>query len=134
MRQERDDKQLRTSDMVEAGARREGRAEDVMETQGGRTTGDEELLPLLGESEAQELKSSWNDIQVRFVDDPRTAVEEADALVADVMQRVARVFANEREKMENRIATEKMSTEDLRVALQRYRSFFNRLLSLAPTR
>lgn len=134
MRQERDDKQLRTSDVVEAGARREGRAEDVMETQGGRTTGDEELLPLLGESEAQELKSSWNDIQVRFVDDPRTAVEEADALVADVMQRVARVFANEREKMENRIATEKMSTEDLRVALQRYRSFFNRLLSLAPTR
>jgi hypothetical protein len=90
----------------------------------------EVLLPLFDERIEQELRSRWNDIQARFVDNPRTAVEEADNLVAEVMERISRVYADEREKLENRTAGEDISTEDLRVALQRYRSFFNRLLAL----
>lgn len=91
---------------------------------------EEILVSLLDDSVEQELRSRWNDIQARFVDNPRTAVEEADKLVADVMNRITRVFSDEREKLENRTVGEDISTEDLRVAIQRYRSFFNRLLSL----
>jgi hypothetical protein len=64
------------------------------------------------------------------VDEPRKAVEEADKLVASVMKRLAEGFANERSKLEKQWDRgDNVSTEDLRVALQRYRSFFDRLLS-----
>jgi hypothetical protein len=67
---------------------------------------------------------------VTFVDDPRDAVENADALVAELMQRLADGFARERERLEGQWSRgEDVSTEDLRVVLQRYRSFFRRLLS-----
>ena len=67
---------------------------------------------------------------MRFVDEPRGAVEDADALVANVMQRLAEGFAQERERLEAQWGRgEDISTEDLRVALQRYRAFFQRLLS-----
>jgi hypothetical protein len=65
------------------------------------------------------------------VDNPQTSVEAADSLVAQVMKRLAEVFSGEREKLESQWRQgEEVSTEDLRVALQRYRSFFNRLLPL----
>jgi hypothetical protein len=86
--------------------------------------------PLLPESEGAELQSRWEAIQVRFVDDPRNAVEEADALVASTMQQLADGFASAREDLEGQWSRgEDISTEDLRVALQRYRSFFRRLLA-----
>ena len=86
--------------------------------------------PLLGEDEGAELGSRWESIQGTFVDDPRRAVEEADGLVAQVMQQLAESFARERETLEGQWTRgEDVSTEDLRVALQRYRSFFQRLLS-----
>jgi hypothetical protein len=84
--------------------------------------------PLLEGSE--EFQARWEEIQVRFVDEPRGAVEDADALVATVMQRLAEGFASEREQLEAQWGRgEDISTEDLRVALQRYRSFFRRLLA-----
>jgi hypothetical protein len=86
--------------------------------------------PLLEADEGAELGSRWEAIQVTFVDDPRRAVEEADELVAHVMQQLAEGFARERETLEGQWTRgEDVSTEDLRVALQRYRSFFQRLLS-----
>ena len=88
----------------------------------------DEAAPLLAGSE--ELQARWEQIQVRFVDEPRGAVEDADALVAAVMKRLAEGFAQERERLEAQWGRgEDISTEDLRVALQRYRSFFQRLLS-----
>ena len=91
---------------------------------------DRDDAPLLREDEGAELSSRWESIQVTFVDDPRRAVEEADALVARVMQQLADGFARERENLEGQWTRgEDVSTEDLRVALQRYRSFFQRLLS-----
>src|SRR3954451_3359018 len=84
--------------------------------------------PLLADAEG--FQGRWEEIQVRFVDEPRGAVEDADALVATVMQRLAEGFAQERERLEAQWGRgEDISTEDLRVALQRYRSFFRRLLS-----
>jgi len=84
--------------------------------------------PLLPDSD--DFQTRWEAIQVRFVDEPRGAVEDADALVANVMQRLAEGFAQERERLEGQWGRgEDISTEDLRVALQRYRSFCQRLLA-----
>ena len=96
---------------------------------GDRDTADrDDAGPLLDGSE--EFQRRWEEIQVRFVDEPRGAVEDADALVATVMQRLAEGFASERERLEAQWGRgEDISTEDLRVALQRYRSFFRRLLA-----
>ena len=91
---------------------------------------DGDRAQLLADDESAELDRRWEAIQVTFVDDPRRAVEDADGLVAHVMQQLADGFARERETLEGQWSRgEDVSTEDLRVALQRYRSFFQRLLS-----
>jgi hypothetical protein len=90
-----------------------------------------ERRPLLEEEATVEVRSRWEKIQGGFVDEPRRAVEEADTLVAELMQKLADSFAKEREGLEGQWDRgDKVSTEDLRIALQRYRSFFDRLLSV----
>ena len=82
-------------------------------------------------SEAQGFQGRWGEIQASFVDEPRRSVEQADGLVAEVMQRLAQVFADERGRLEKQWDRgEDTDTEALRLALRRYRSFFERLLSL----
>jgi hypothetical protein len=86
--------------------------------------------PLFSESDIGDLRGRWSNVQAGFVDEPRRAVEEADKLVAAVMKRLAEGFANERSTLEKQWDRgDNVSTEDLRVALQRYRSFFDRLLN-----
>ena len=86
-----------------------------------------ELLP---RDENADFQRRWEQIQTGFVDEPRQTVEQADELVAQVMQRLAEGFAAERERLEQQWGRgEDVSTEDLRIALQRYRGFFQRLLS-----
>jgi hypothetical protein len=95
---------------------------------GGAATDTTDTAPLLADGE--DFRTRWEEIQVRFVDEPRGAVEDADALVATVMQRLAESFAQERDRLEAQWGRgEDISTEDLRVTLQRYRSFFQRLLA-----
>jgi len=90
-----------------------------------------ESIPLFSESEMGEFRSQWIKIQTSFVDEPRDTVKDADTLVAAVMQRLAEGFANERSGLEKQWDRGgNVSTEDLRVALRRYRSFFDRLLKL----
>ena len=87
--------------------------------------------PCFAGNEANELRARWDSIQVGFVDEPRKAVQEADALVSDTIKRLSEVFANERQNLEHQWGrNENVSTEDLRVALRRYRSFFSRLLAI----
>jgi hypothetical protein len=87
--------------------------------------------PLFTSEENQKLQSDWDRIQTAFVDDPRASVQRADGLVADVMQRLAQAFSEERKNLEVQWESGgDASTEDLRMALQRYRSFFSRLLSI----
>jgi hypothetical protein len=86
--------------------------------------------PLLDGGETSSFTERWREIQVSFVDEPRGSVAQADALVAELMQRLASTFAEERGRLEQQWeGGEDVSTEDLRVALTRYRSFFDRLLS-----
>jgi len=77
------------------------------------------------------FRTRWDDIQAGFVDEPRRAVEQANSLVTDAIQRIAQSFDNERGRLEAQWDRDgDVSTEDLRLALQRYRSFFSRLLSV----
>jgi len=85
---------------------------------------------LLSENDLSSFRERWDDVQAGFVDDPKTAVENADRLVDQTLRRLTETFAHERANLETTWSRgEEVSTEDLRVALQRYRSFFNRLLS-----
>jgi hypothetical protein len=86
--------------------------------------------PLFPDSEAADFRRRWMEVQTSFVDEPRRAVQQADELVAGVMKLLAETFAREREGLEHQWDRgENVTTEDLRIAMQRYRSFFDRLLS-----
>jgi len=87
--------------------------------------------PLFAPDAAENFRARWGDVQAGFVDEPRGAVQQADSLVAEVMKGLAETFANERTNLEGQWSRgDDVSTEDLRLALQRYRSFFDRLLSI----
>ncbi len=89
-----------------------------------------DAAPLLGTTETEKYRSAWSEIQGRFVDDPQDAVRSADTLVAEVMQALAGTFSERKQGLEGQWGRgEQVATEDLRVALQHYRSFFNRLLN-----
>ncbi|GGR18770.1 hypothetical protein GCM10010497_21040 [Streptomyces cinereoruber] len=99
--------------------------------------GDDEHVPdLLGKADGDAYRERWREIQGRFVDDPREAVHSADELVADVMKTLAEAFADHKHTLEGQWSEGRdADTEDLRVALREYRSFFNRLLTTsAPQR
>jgi hypothetical protein len=88
-------------------------------------------LPLFAPNDTQDFRNRWEKVQIGFVDEPSKAVQQADELVASAIKRLAEVFAGERQKLEAEWdKTDSVSTEDLRVALRRYRSFFDRLLSV----
>jgi hypothetical protein len=92
---------------------------------------DEGPGPLLAPEGAQELRTRWDQIQTGFVDEPRVSVKQADELVAQAMKRLAESFANERGKLEQQWDRgDNVSTEELRQALRKYRSFFERLLAV----
>jgi hypothetical protein len=91
---------------------------------------DDERAPLLPGDEAERFRRRWEDLQTGFVDQPRQTVEEANKLVGALMQQLTAGFSEERSSLESQWDSGgDVSTEDLRVALTRYRSFFNRLLS-----
>jgi hypothetical protein len=95
-----------------------------------RNDDEDDDIALLPPDEGAGYQYRWQELQTGFVDEPRRTVEQADELVAQVMQRLAESFASERERLEGQWGRgEDVSTEDLRVALQRYRAFFRRLLS-----
>ena len=86
--------------------------------------------PLLAAEDAEGFRARWTDIQTGFVDAPRRAVEQADALVAELMQHLAGTFADERGRLERHWGQgDDVPTDNLRDAFQRYRSFFERLLA-----
>jgi hypothetical protein len=86
--------------------------------------------PLLAARDAEGFRARWTDVQTAFVDSPRQSVEQADALVAEVMQHLAKTFADERSELERQWDRgDDIATDDLRTAFQRYRSFFERLLA-----
>jgi hypothetical protein len=113
--------------MESEGGRPRGNGRDPIDD-GSRENG--EWAPLFPPGELDQLRADWHGIQAGFVDEPRASVEAADHLVATAVQRLAQSFARERSTLEEQWAEGDVSTEDLRQALRRYRSFFDRLLSV----
>jgi len=102
------------------------RAETTQSTNGS----EERLEPLLGSDETEQFRGRWRTVQSNFVDEPQDSVQEADELVTQLMQQLTQTFQAERQSLESQFSQkDEVSTEELRVALQRYRSFFERLLS-----
>ena len=106
-------------------------APESMSDRSEHPTGDEGLRePVLPADRTAGYRGRWDDIQSRFVDDPRSSVEQADTLVLEVVQDLQTTFGSERSSLEAQWQSgEDVQTEDLRVAPRRYRSFFDRLLS-----
>jgi hypothetical protein len=87
-------------------------------------------VALLGSADEERFRQRWGDAQARFVDDPQEAVRSADGLVAELMQSLAQGFSEHKARLESQWQRGgDPDTEELRQALQRYRSFFDRLLS-----
>jgi hypothetical protein len=98
---------------------------------GGQALVDELNTPLFSDQESTEFFNKWDALQVSFIDEPRRAVEKADELVATATRRTAEVFAEERARLEQQWDRgDDVSTEDLRMAMKRYRSFFQRLMAV----
>jgi hypothetical protein len=113
-----------TADLANAGEPPRRDAENM-------TLAPDEPTSLLPDDEVGDLRRRWDEIQTGFVDEPRRSVEDADALVATTMKRLAEMFASERAELERQWDQgDDVSTEDLRLVLQRYRSFFGRLLTV----
>ena len=132
-----EDQKLTTADFVAAAERpappaqrqqREDRDTRTEPDGGPMRTQDERLAPLFLPQLAHDFRAQWDEVQIGFVDDPTRAVRRADELVAQVMKNLAQTFAEERASVESQM--DQADTEHLRVALRRYRSFFQRLLSL----
>jgi hypothetical protein len=87
--------------------------------------------PLFPPEMAERYRSRWAAVQSGFVDDPRGAARQGDELVAEMLKNLAESFAREREQLDRQLNDSgEATTETLRVGLRRYRSFFDRLLSL----
>ncbi|MFD5250849.1 hypothetical protein ACFWIW_40290 [Amycolatopsis sp. NPDC058340] len=102
--------------------------EDLVATDSQRA-GEDDAQTLFENVDVERFRESWQGIQTAFVDDPRRAVKEADELVAVVIQNLATTFADHKKELESAWSQGEPATEDLRIALRRYRSFFNQLLS-----
>jgi len=99
----------------------------------GATPGDDtadERAPLVSRDRADQYASRWNEVKGMFVDEPRQAVQQADALVGDLLDDLEQLFRAQRQEIEQGLDNDDTSTEDLRMALRRYRSFFDRLLAV----
>jgi hypothetical protein len=135
MNTELKEKDLTTSELATAAgtptAQREVDEPAAEKPKAEAITENEQLASLFSPDAAKEFRARWDAIQSSFVDDPKRAVRQGDELVAQVMESLTETFSNERSKLEGQLdQSDKASTENLRVALRRYRSFFERLLAL----
>jgi hypothetical protein len=92
--------------------------------------GDEERAALVTRDRAESYSARWDSVKGEFVDEPRRAVADADALVGELLDELQELFKQQRTQIEQGLDADETSTEDLRLALRRYRSFFDRLLSI----
>jgi hypothetical protein len=129
------DQNLSTADLASASAQPEttntpaDTSADARPDAGRRGTGDgDEAPPLIDEEKVTGFRDRWQNVQTGFVDDPQQAVREADELVAAVISALATTFAEHKSELEGQWQQGEPATEELRIALRRYRSFFDQLL------
>ena len=106
-------------------------AGELERNQTGRSQEEDGMGPLLPPDFVQECRTRWDQVQASFVDEPRVAVKQADELVAQAIKRLAENFATARNQLEEQWDRgDDVSTEELRLALRKYRTFFHKLLSV----
>lgn len=121
------DQNLSTADLASASAKpaaEDSRADAAPDRSGG----DVEAPPLIDEDKVTGFRDRWQNVQTGFVDDPKQAVHQADELVAAVISALATTFAEHKSELEGQWRQGEPATEELRIALRRYRSFFDQLL------
>jgi len=92
---------------------------------------EEASTSFLSQTEAQSFRSRWEGVQFGFVDDPKQSVEQAIHLIGDTVKQLTESLDAERQKIGQPLQRVDMpSTEDLRLILRRYRSLFERLVSI----
>jgi len=92
--------------------------------------GSQVATTLLREDEVDDWRSRWDSIQIGFVDEPGSSVKQADELVTEVMKQIDRRFSEKHTTLLRQWGSQEATTEDQRLALQSYRSFFNWLINL----
>jgi hypothetical protein len=129
------DHSLSTADLASASAQPAGSRTDTdtgteadRDTRPAESGGDIEAPPLIDEEKITGFRDRWQNVQTGFVDDPKQAVHEADELVAAVISALATTFAEHKSELEGQWRQGEPATEELRIALRRYRSFFDQLL------
>lgn len=121
------DERIQTGDLVDDASDDPMARDDATQ----QTATEERLEPLFDTGRATQLRDRWHALQANFVDDPRAAVGEADSLVAELLHDLAQSFDQARSGLETQWNQgDDVSTEELRITLQRYRSFFERILSV----
>ncbi|MFJ7215603.1 hypothetical protein [Amycolatopsis sp. NPDC098790] len=121
------DQNLSTADLASASAGPDT-AGTTTETKPAQSGGDVETPPLIDEDKVTGFRDRWQNVQTGFVDDPKQAVQQADELVAAVISALATTFAEHKGELEAQWQQGEPATEELRIALRRYRSFFDQLL------
>jgi hypothetical protein len=129
------DHTLSTADLASASAQPAGSHADTdtdtdsdRDTRSADSGGDIEAPPLIDEEKITGFRDRWQNVQTGFVDDPKQAVHQADELVAAVISALATTFAEHKSELEGQWRQGEPATEELRIALRRYRSFFDQLL------
>jgi hypothetical protein len=115
------------SGQMQSGQMQSGQTQSGQQTASAEHERHERLLP---EDHAAAYGSRWDAVKGTFVDEPREAVAQADALVGELLEELETLFREQRRSIEQGLDTDETSTEDLRLALRRYRSFFERLLAV----
>ncbi|MCO1655817.1 hypothetical protein [Pseudonocardia humida] len=121
------DSDLRTADADASATSATGTSTGTATT---GTAGSDKLERLVPSSRVDEYTTRWDAVKVEFVDEPRQAVAKADKLVGELLDELDQLFRKQRSDLEHGLDADETSTEDLRLALRRYRSFFDRLLQL----
>ncbi|MCR6486748.1 hypothetical protein M8542_28365 [Amycolatopsis sp. OK19-0408] len=121
------DQNLSTADLASASAKPAGE-DSRADTTPAQSGGDVETPALIDEEKVTGFRDRWQNVQTGFVDDPKQAVQQADELVAGVISALATTFAEHKSELENQWQQGEPATEELRIALRRYRSFFDQLL------
>jgi hypothetical protein len=112
-------------------AQQSGTMDEAPTGEAAQAQQEQQLAALFDADAARDFRERWDDVQIGFVDDPQRAVRKADELVTQVLNSLSASFARQRESIEADVGgADQKSTENLRVALRRYRSFFDRLLAL----
>jgi hypothetical protein len=123
------DHNLSTADLASASAQpTESRTDTDRDARPAESGDDVQTPPLIDEEKVTGFRDRWQNVQTGFVDDPKQAVSQADELVAAVISALATTFAEHKSELEGQWRQGEPATEELRIALRRYRSFFDQLL------